>query len=88
MLTGEEKILDTNNDDICNYLGNALAAIGACGVEVKKNVFTQNELQKLIIVRFNDGSAHAMCIRESRHDAMTINFIKEYIIRKRNEIRG
>ena len=88
MLTGNEKILDTDNDDICNYLGNALAAIGACSVKVKRNVFTQNELQKLIIVGFNDGSAHAMCIRESRHGAMTINFIKENIIRKRNEIRG
>lgn len=88
MLTGNEKILDIDNDDICNYLGNALAAIGACSVEVKRNVFTQNELQKLIIVGFNDGSVHAMCIRESRHGAMTINFIKENIIRKRNEIRG
>lgn len=88
MLTGNEKIFDIDNDDICNYLGNALAAIGACSVGVKRNVFTQNELQKLIIVRFNDGSAHAMCIRESRHGAMTINFIKEDIIRKRNEIRG
>lgn len=88
MLTGNEKIFDIDNDYICNYLGNALAAIGACSVEVKRNVFTQNELQKLIIVRFNDGSAHAMCIRESRHGAMTINFVKENIIRKRNEIRG
>lgn len=88
MLTGEEKILYTNNDDICNYLGNALAAIGACKVEVKKNVFTQNELQKLIIVRFNNGSAHCSCIRESRHNTMTINFMKEYIIRKRSEVRG
>lgn len=88
MLTGEEKILYTNNDDICNYLGNALAAIGACSVEVKKNVFMQDELQKIVIVKFNDGSAHVAALRESRHKKITINFLKEYIIKKRNEIRG
>lgn len=88
MLTGEEKILYTDNNDICNYLGFALSAKGACKVEVKNNQFIDNEIYKIILVRFNDGSGHVCELRERLHKNMTINFIIKDIIEKRNKRGG
>lgn len=84
MLTGEEKVINICNNDICNYLGNSLAAIGACKVKAENNPFLKNRIQKIILIKFNDDFNIMLEIDENRNGELSINDIKEFIINKRN----
>lgn len=78
MLTGNEKIKDIENDDICNWLGNSLCAIGAERVRI---VDENNHLGKyrVLYVKFKNYETRIALIGK-RATNSTIQEIRNLIL--------
>ena len=78
MLTGNEKIKNLKNDDICNYLGFALLSKGAIKVEIKTQGYY--DTYKVLYVSYSDGVKTRIAFNSDRAINSTIDEIKEILI--------
>lgn len=80
MLTGDEKIKDLENDDICNYIGFSLCSCGITGVHIEK-VNSARGGYRVLYVYFNYGGFCRIAFNSPRVLNATISEIRKIILK-------
>lgn len=86
MLTGNEKIKDLQSDDICNYLGNSLCALGATSVGIE-NVENHLGKYRVLIVKFGQEKFTRIGFNCERALNTSIQDIRKLIVRARKNAK-
>lgn len=86
MLTGNEKIKELNNNDICNYIGNSLCGLGAKSVKIKEAIM-DNIIHRALLVEYNDNWNFVIDF-DNRVSDWSIDLVLEYAIKTRKRKLG